>query len=103
MPGPSLSEADVDNALKTFHDSEKYTALIAIQLDTWQKLTNLTTEQEEELSRLQSCTKVLQTLNATVIRLAEDYRPKTIDAVMSRSDEQLGLEALLNGFFPKRH
>ncbi len=67
------------------------------QLSRWQS-GQLTDEQRAEVTRLVEQMKRLRENNTRVLELANELSKGTIEKVMAKSDEQLGLEFLMGMF-----
>lgn len=69
------------------------------QLRRWSQL-RLTAAQKVEIQRLEVQAGKLKTILEQILAFAKEMRPGTIDAVLRKSDLELGLEMLLRGQLP---
>lgn len=69
------------------------------QLRRWSEL-RLTAPQRSEIERLKSQADKLKETLEQILAFAKEVRPGTIDAVLRKSDLELGLEMLLRGGRP---
>ncbi len=72
------------------------------QLRRWQAET-LSPEQRAEVTRLVEQMRRLREVDTQVLALAKELSKGTIEKVMSKSDEELGLEFLMGMFKDGRH
>ena len=69
------------------------------QLRRWSEL-RLTASQKAEIERLKVQADKLKAILELILPFAKEVRPGTIDAVLRKSDLELGLEMLLRGELP---
>ena len=69
------------------------------QLHRWSQL-RLNTTQKTEIERLKGQADKLKATLEQILAFAKEIRPGTIDAVLKKSDLELGLEMLLRGGQP---
>lgn len=69
------------------------------QLRRWSQL-RLTAAQKSEIERLKDQADKLKATLEQILAFAKEIRPGTIDAVLRKSDLELGLEMLLRGEQP---
>ncbi len=67
------------------------------QLRRWERGT-LTSEQRQEVERLVGQMLQLHEVITAILRLANELKERTIEKVLAKSDVELGLEMLLNGW-----
>jgi hypothetical protein len=84
----------VNRVIQVFTKQQKDLPLFDEQLSRWQALL-LTTEQRAEVERLIKQMARLHEVHDDVLALARELSQGTIEKVMGKSDEQLGLEFLM--------
>jgi hypothetical protein len=89
-----LDDFTVNRVKQVFSTQRKDFALFEEQLSRWQSGT-LTDEQRTEVARLVEQMKRLRENNTRVLELADELGKGTIEKVLAKSDELLGLEFLL--------
>jgi hypothetical protein len=89
-----LDDFTVNRVKQVFSTQRKDFALYDEQLSRWQS-GELTDGQRTEVARLVEQMKRLRENNTNVLELAEELSKGTIEKVMAKSDEELGLEMLL--------
>src|SRR6266536_6388680 len=89
-----LDDFTVNRVKEVFTKQQKDLPLFDEQLSRWQVLT-LTTEQRAEVERLVKQMARLHEVHDQVLALARELSQGTIEKVMAKSDEQLGLEFLM--------
>jgi hypothetical protein len=67
------------------------------QLRRWER-GPLTSAQRQEVERLAGQMLQLHEVISAILRLAEQLQERTIEKVLAKSDAELGLEMLLNGW-----
>lgn len=92
-----LDDYTVDRVITVFSDQAKDFWLFEEQLARWQA-ESLTDGQREEVTRLVAQMKAIRENNTQVLALARQLSEGTIDKIMEKSDEEMGLEFLLKGF-----
>ena len=65
------------------------------QLSRWMKDKVLKSEQRTEIQTLQKRMEELKQVNQKILAIAEEYKSKTIEKIMSKSDAEIGLDFLL--------
>ena len=89
-----LDDFTVNRVKQVFSTQQKDFALFEEQLARWQS-GSLTDEQRTEVMRLVDQMRKLRENNTKVLELADELSKGTIEKVMTKSDEELGLEMLL--------
>jgi len=89
-----LDNFTVNRVIQVFTKQQKDLPLFDEQLSRWQALT-LTTEQRAEVERLVKQMARLHEVHDQILALARELSQGTIEKVMAKSDEQLGLEFLM--------
>jgi hypothetical protein len=96
-PG-SLDDATVERVTRVFTEEVDLLAVYQEQLDRWQA-GPLTVAQRREVERLGGQVARNRNVAAAILALAEDLKATTIDAILAKSDLELGIE-LLTGRSP---
>jgi len=89
-----LDDYTVNRVITVFTSQIADLWLFDEQLKRWQAET-LTTEQGREVERLVEQMRQLREVDTQMLALAKDLSKGTIEKVMAKSDEQLGLEFLM--------
>ncbi len=96
-----LDDYTVNRVIKVFTTQIADLWVFDEQLRCWQAST-LTTEQRQEVTRLVEQMRRLREVDNQVLALAKELAKGTIEKVMAKSDEQLGLEFLMGMFKGER-
>lgn len=88
-----LNDYTVGRLIKVFGERQEFFGIYAEQLFGWKAL-NLTTEQKQEVERLEKQLEKLVEVNTQIVTLANQLQSGTIEKVLGKSDLELGLEAL---------
>jgi hypothetical protein len=101
-PG-SLDDATVERLVRVFTEEVDLLAVYQEQLDRW-RTEQLTVAQRREVERLGGQVAHNRDVAAAILALAEDLMATTIDAILAKSDLELGLEVLTgrSQLFPRR-
>ena len=91
-PG-SLDNATVERVVRVFTEEVELLAVYSEQLDRWRS-GSLTVAQRLEVERLRGQLARNRDVDAAVVSLAEQLKETTIDAILAKSDLELGLEVL---------
>jgi hypothetical protein len=91
-PG-SLDNATVKRVVRAFTEEVELLAVNSEQLDRWRS-GSLTIAQRLEVERLRAQLAHNRDVDAAVLSLAEQLKATTIDAILAKSDVELGLEVL---------
>ena len=65
------------------------------QLGKWSQLPGLEKAQRDEIQRLQGQMRELKKVNRKILAIAEEYKDKTIEKVLEKSDAEVGLDFLM--------
>lgn len=90
----SLDNAVVHHAISNFKEQQEFIALHKNQFKIWEK----EVKDQEKLSRVSSLQNKLKEaikLNDKLLKLLNSLKGKTIESVLSKSDEELGADFLL--------
>jgi hypothetical protein len=68
------------------------------QADKWKALPDLTAGQRARIAAYEALIAQLRQVNSEVLAAADQLTRTTIEAVLAKSDLELGLEALLRGW-----
>ncbi len=99
-PG-SLDDATVERIVRVFTEQVELLAVYDEQLGRWRS-GSLTVAQRREVERLRGQLAHNRDVDAAVLSLAEQLRATTIDAILAKSDLELGLEVLTDrSLFPQ--
>jgi len=96
-----LDDYTVGRVITVFTSQQNDLDLYDKQVQRWQAET-LTDEQREDLKHLVSHLQRLHTVIAAVLKLADELKAHTIEKVLAKSDEELGLEFLMGMFQQER-
>ena len=91
-PG-SLDGATVERVVRVFTKEEELLGVNQEQLNRWRK-EPLTAAQRSEVERLGTQVARNRDVAAAILALAHDLKATTIDAILAKSDLELGLELL---------
>ena len=94
-----FDDALVDRIEKVYGEMLEDHWLWPEQLRRWSQL-RLNTTQKTEIERLKGQADKLKATLEQILAFAKEIRPGTIDAVLKKSDLELGLEMLLRGGQP---
>ncbi len=97
-PG-SLDNATVERVVRVFSEEQEFLAVYQEQLARWRR-GPLTPAQRGEVDRLAAQVVRNVEVAASVLALAEDLKVVTIDALLAKSDLELGLELLTGDTSP---
>ncbi len=91
-PG-SLDNATVERVVRVFTEEAELLAVYSEQLDRWRS-GSLSGAQRLEVERLSGQLARNRGVDAAIFSLAEQLKATTIDAILAKSDLELGLEVL---------
>jgi len=91
-PG-SLDDAIVERVVRVYTEEVDFFAIYHEQLDRWCR-EPLTVAQLQEVDRLRGRLARNCEIDAAILTLAETLKAITIDAILAKSDLELGLDAL---------
>lgn len=92
-----LDDATVARAIRVHQDQAGDLVLFQAQADKWDALPGLTPAQRCALGDYEAAIGELRRLNAQVLAVAEQLGPLTIEALLAKSDLEVGIEAILRG------
>ncbi len=92
-----LDDYTVGRVIKVFTTQQGDLWLFDEQLRRWER-GPLTNAQRQEVERLAGQMLQLHEVISAILRLAEQLQKHTIEKVLAKSDAELGLEMLLNGW-----
>lgn len=95
-----LDNATVERVVRSYTQQQGDLWLYEEQLRRWQA-GPLTPAQQREIAGLAERLAALRSDIAAILALAEQSRSQTIEAILGRSDAELGLEALLGQRTPR--
>lgn len=94
-PNPVLAADDIERIIDQAKRSLENVTCTKNQLTRWQTLKSLSPEQRQQVDGLAARMPALTSAFESLKQLAEDYRPKTIEAFMAKTDEEIGVDAIL--------
>ena len=89
-----LDDYTVDRVLKVYSDQAEDVDLYEEQLARWSKL-DLASVQRREIDRLSARIPTIRKRIAEILTLAKELKQGTIEAILAKSDYELGLDILL--------
>jgi len=92
-----LDNYTIGRVIEVFTTQQGDLWLFDEQLRRWERGT-LTSAQRREVERLAGQMLQLHEVISAILRLAEQLQERTIEKVLAKSDAELGLEMLLNGW-----
>jgi hypothetical protein len=93
-----LDEATVARIIRVHQDQAGDLVLFQDQADRWKATPGLTAAQQADVAGYEAAVARLRQVNSDVLAAADQLARTTIEAVLARSDLELGLEALLRGW-----
>ncbi|GCE32193.1 hypothetical protein KDA_76770 [Dictyobacter alpinus] len=90
-----LDDFTVNEVIRVFSTAKADLPLFDEQLRRWGAEQKLTNTQRQEIIRLKAQMQKLHEVVEQILTLANELSKGTIQKVMAKSDEQLGLEALM--------
>ncbi|HUY49245.1 MAG TPA: hypothetical protein VMV92_26580 [Streptosporangiaceae bacterium] len=94
QPG-RLDDATVARIIQVHQDQAGDLVLFQNQAGRWKAVPGLTPAQRTAVQEYEAALGELRRLNAEVLAAAERLKPATIEALLAKSDLELGIEALL--------
>jgi hypothetical protein len=88
-----FDDAIVVRILKVFSEQKEYLKLYEKQFNLWQK-GKTSVQQSNKLKELQLKLNKAKSLNAEILKLAKQFKNKTIEKVMEKNDLELALDFL---------
>ncbi|MGO9546470.1 MAG: hypothetical protein ACLPPF_16955 [Rhodomicrobium sp.] len=99
-PYGTLDEKTAARFISLFTEGLEFIPAFANQLAHWQQ-TKLTDTQRHEVARLQTQLGPLEAALTEGLAIANEMTERTIEKIMAKSDEQLGLEAVIHSLIHK--
>ena len=93
-----LDDATVARIIRVHQDQAGDLVCFQNQADKWKALPDLTAAQRATVAGYEAALAQLRQVNSDVLAAADQLARITIEAVLARSDLELGLEALLRGW-----
>jgi hypothetical protein len=93
-----LDDATVARIIRVHQDQAGDLTLFKNQAGRWNGMPGLTAAQRAAVGEYEAAIGELRRLNAEVLAAAEQLKPVTIEALLARSDLEVGIEALLRGW-----
>jgi hypothetical protein len=90
----SLDNYTVERVVKVYTEQTDFLKIYTQQLDKW-KLSSPSVSQSQEIGRLEKQVVKFCELNTKILDLAKKLKGQTIEQLFEKSDEEIGLEALL--------
>lgn len=98
----SMDDATINHAERVYTEQREYLNIYAQQFQRWQA-ERLTSAQRREITRLVGVVQRIIMVTDQILVLIVQIKPHTIDAIMRKSDVELGLETLMQkGQRPQR-
>ena len=94
-----LDDYTVNRVIRVYTTTLDDMHLFDEQLDRW-KEGDLTEAQDREANRVKGQVRRIRTVVTAILKLAEELKQGTIEAVLAKSDLQVGIEALLGEKLP---
>ncbi len=92
-----LDDATVARIIRVHQDQAGDLVYFQNQADKWKGLPDLTAAQRAAVAGYEAALAQLRQVNSDVLAAADQLTRTTIEAVLAKSDLELGLEALLRG------
>jgi hypothetical protein len=93
-----LDDATVARTVRVHEDQADDLVLFQNQADKWSAMPGLTPARRAAVQEYEAAIGDLRRLNAEVLAAAEQLKPLTIEALLAKSDLEVGIEALLRGY-----
>ncbi len=93
-----LDDATVARTIRVHQDQVDDLVLFQNQADKWSAMPGLTPAQRAAVQECEAAIGELRRLNAEVLAAAQQLKPLTIEALLAKSDLEVGIEALLRGY-----
>ncbi len=90
----AFDDYTVQRVVKVYTEQKEFLSIYTLQLDKW-KLSNSSASQKQEIDRLEKQLAKFRELNTKVLDLAGKLEGQTIETLLAKSDEEIGLETLL--------
>lgn len=89
-----LDDYTMDRVLKVYSDQAEDVDLYEKQLARWSKL-SLASAQRREVDRLSAHIAAIRSRITAILTLAKELKRGTIETILAKSDDELGLDVLL--------
>lgn len=89
-----LDDATVNRVIRSYTEQLEFAPIYERQLVKWQQETDLSSAQLQELQRLQNQVSEWKQAVTDILDLANELKEGTIEKMLSKSDFEVGLEAL---------
>ncbi len=96
-----MDNATIDRVLRVYTEQKADLWLYTEQLTRWRNQSP-TLAQAAEITRLEQRLATLRRAIDELLVLAQQIRPHTIDAILAKSDVELGLDVLMGKLRPQR-
>lgn len=96
-----LDDATVADIIRVHKDQADDLVLFQNQADRWKAAPGLTDAQRDAVREYEEAIAETRRLNDEVLAAAERLKPATIEALLARSDLEVGIDALLRGGWPE--
>jgi len=93
-----LDDATVSRIIRVHEDQAADVALFRNQADRWNAMPGLDAAQRAAVAEYEAAIGELRRVNAEVLAAATRLEPVTIEALLAKSDLQVGIEAVLGGW-----
>ena len=93
-----LDDATVARTVRVHEDQADDLVLFQNQADKWRAMPGLNPAHRAAVQEYEATIGELRRLNAEVLAAAEQLKPLTIEALLAKSDLEVGIEALLRGY-----
>lgn len=95
-----LTDEIIGRVIRLYTSQREELPLDREQLQRWRKL-DLSQEEMQEIGRLEKQSHAIEARIVEILALMGEMKPHTIDAMLSKSDGELGLEALRRPIEPQ--
>jgi hypothetical protein len=89
-----LDDDTVNRVIRSYTEQLEFAPIYTKQLQKWRQETGLSSAQRSELQRLQAQVSQWKQVVTDILDLANELKEGTIKKVLSKSDFEVGLEAL---------
>jgi hypothetical protein len=96
-----LDDATAAGIVRVHQDQAGDLVLFQNQADKWNAAPGLSAAQRAAVREFEEAISEVRRLNAEVLAAAGKLKPATIEALLARSDLELGIDALVRGGWPE--
>lgn len=89
-----LDDNTVNRVIRSYTEQLEFAPIYEKQLERWQRETDLSSTQQSELHRLKKQVSRWKQAVTDILDLANELKEGTIEKMLSKSDFEVGLEAL---------